>query len=93
MKQHNASGYEKIVKPSIDKVLSFGGLVVLAPVYGIISLAIVIDDLGPVLFTQKRVGKDKHFFKLHKFRSMNIGTTNLHQYALQHNQKSALLAA
>ena len=71
---HKTSGYERVWKPIIDKALSFAGLVVLAPIYGLISLAIVIDDPGPVLFTQKRVGKDKHFFKLHKFRSMKMST-------------------
>lgn len=71
---HKTSGYERVWKPVIDKALSFAGLVVLAPIYGLISLAIVIDDPGPVLFTQKRVGKDKHFFKLHKFRSMKMST-------------------
>lgn len=66
--------YNKYVKRGIDKVLSFAGLIVLAPVYAGISLAIVIDDPGPVLFTQKRVGKDKEYFKLHKFRSMKMST-------------------
>lgn len=89
---HKASGYEKRIKPFIDTILSFGGLVLLSPIYGVIALAIKIDDPGPVLFTQKRIGNGKHFFRIHKFRSMNIGTTNLHQYALQYNQKSAFLA-
>ena len=71
---HKASGYERIWKPVIDKTLSFAGLVVLAPIYVVLSLAIIIDDPGPVLFKQKRVGKNKHFFKLHKFRSMKIST-------------------
>ena len=66
--------YEKYGKRAIDKVLSFCGLVALAPVFGIIALAIEIDDPGPVLFRQKRVGKDKHFFELHKFRSMKMST-------------------
>ena len=66
--------YDMYLKRSIDKVLSFAGLVVLAPVYAGISLAIVIDDPGPVFFTQKRVGKDKEYFKLHKFRSMKMST-------------------
>ena len=35
---------------------------------------IYIDDPGPVLFTQKRVGKNKEYFKLHKFRSMKMCT-------------------
>ena len=70
--EHKAGIYEKVVKRLFDIILSFGGLVVLSPVFLILSLWIVIDDPGPVLFTQKRVGKDKEFFKLHKFRSMKM---------------------
>jgi lipopolysaccharide/colanic/teichoic acid biosynthesis glycosyltransferase len=44
----------------------------LVPVYGIIGLAIFADDPGPIFFLQKRVGKDNHYFELHKFRSMKI---------------------
>ena len=66
--------YEKNIKRCIDIVLSFGGLVVISPILLAISLAIKIDDPGPVLFTQKRVGKNKKFFKLHKFRSMKMCT-------------------
>lgn len=66
--------YDQYIKRTIDIVLSFGGLVLLSPVYAIIALAIVIDDPGPVLFTQKRIGKNKEYFKLHKFRSMKMST-------------------
>ena len=66
--------YEKYGKKAIDKTLSFFGLVLLAPVFAVISLAIEIDDPGPILFKQKRIGKDKHFFELHKFRSMKMST-------------------
>lgn len=66
--------YEKKVKPAIDRILSFGGLIVLAPVYGLISLAVYLDNPGPILFTQKRVGKDKKFFWIHKFRTMKMDT-------------------
>ena len=68
------SAYERYIKRAMDKALSFGGLVVLAPVMGTIALAIKIEDPGPVLFTQKRVGQDKQYFKLHKFRSMKMST-------------------
>lgn len=61
-------------KRMVDKILSFTGLIALAPVYAAISLAIIIDDPGPIFFTQKRVGKNKHFFYLHKFRSMKMAT-------------------
>lgn len=66
--------YDKYVKRVIDIILSFGGLVILSPVFACIALAIVIDDPGPVLFTQKRLGQNKQYFKLHKFRSMKMCT-------------------
>lgn len=66
--------YSKYGKRMLDVVLSFGGLVVLSPVYAAIALAIKIEDPGPVLFTQKRVGQNKEYFKLHKFRSMKVST-------------------
>lgn len=66
--------YDEIVKKIFDKALSFLGLVVLSPIYAIITLAIYIDDPGPILFTQKRVGQHKEYFKLHKFRTMKMCT-------------------
>ena len=66
--------YEKYLKRGLDVAMSFSGLIVLAPLYAGIALAIVIDDPGPVLFTQKRVGQDKTYYKLHKFRSMKMST-------------------
>ena len=66
--------YERTFKPFTDKILSFVGLVLLAPLFAVISLAILIDDPGTIFFTQKRVGKDKQFFCLHKFRSMKMST-------------------
>lgn len=72
--EYNPGIYEKHIKRIIDVILSFGGLVVLSPVMGIIALKIKIEDPGPVLFTQKRLGKNKQYFKLHKFRSMKMDT-------------------
>lgn len=66
--------YDRYIKRMMDIILSFCGLVVLSPVFIIIILAIKTDDPGPVLFTQKRVGRNKQYFKLHKFRSMKMST-------------------
>ena len=68
------SFYEKYVKRCLDIVLSFVGLVALSPVFLGVSAAIIADDPGPVFFTQKRLGKNKQYFKLHKFRSMKMST-------------------
>lgn len=66
--------YEHIIKRLLDIVLSFGGLLVLSPMFLVLSIWILIDDPGPILFTQKRVGENKRYFKLHKFRSMKLST-------------------
>lgn len=71
---HQAGFYERYVKRGVDIVLSFGGLVALSPIMGVIALAIKVEDPGPVLFTQKRIGQNKKYFKLHKFRSMKMST-------------------
>ena len=71
---YQAGFYEKYMKRGIDVLLSFGGLVVLSPLLAGIAIAIKIDDPGPVLFTQKRIGQNKKYFKLHKFRSMKMST-------------------
>ena len=71
---HLCSFYERILKRPFDLVLSFFALIVLAPVFLIISIAIYLDDPGPILFTQKRLGKNKQFFSLHKFRTMKVST-------------------
>ncbi|MCR5368463.1 MAG: sugar transferase [Eubacterium sp.] len=72
--EYTPSIYEKYIKRAIDIIFSFFGMVILSPIFLFIALWIVIDDPGPVLFTQKRVGKNKQYFKLHKFRSMKMCT-------------------
>lgn len=71
---YRPSFYEQIIKRLIDIILSGLGLIVLSPVFLVFCIAIKTNDPGPILFTQKRIGKNKRFFKLHKFRSMKIST-------------------
>lgn len=66
--------YERFIKRLIDVMLSSMGLVVLSPVFLAIAIAIEMDDPGPIVFSQKRIGKNKRYFKLHKFRSMKMST-------------------
>ena len=66
--------YKKVVKPTIDLVLSFFGILFLALPMLIIAIAIKVDSKGPVFFKQKRVGKNKRFFNILKFRTMRIDT-------------------
>ena len=70
--------YKKFGKRLIDIILSLCGLVILSPVFFIITIAVIVDDPGPVFFAQKRIGKNQDgkisFFKLYKFRSMKMST-------------------
>ncbi len=66
--------YVSVIKPLIGRFGALIALILLSPLFAAISFAIYIDDPGPIFFTQKRVGKNKHFFSLHKFRSMKMST-------------------
>lgn len=72
--QYEPTFYDKYIKRGIDIILAFGGIVVLSPVLLGIALAIKIDDPGPVFFTQKRLGQNKKYFRVYKFRSMKMST-------------------
>lgn len=71
---YTPSFYDRYVKRGLDIVLSFGGIVALSPLLLGIAAAIKIDDPGPVFFTQKRLGQNKKYFRVYKFRSMKMST-------------------
>ena len=66
--------YQKFGKRMLDILLSGCGIIVLAPVYLILAIAIKLDDPGPVFFRQKRVGLHKSHFNIMKFRTMKMET-------------------
>ncbi len=70
--------YKNIIKRLIDLILSSTIIVLAAVPMLIVAIAIKIDDPGPVLFKQKRVGKKKNgeitYFMIWKFRSMKMST-------------------
>jgi len=66
--------YRKYIKRILDFVLSFIALIMLSPVFLIIAILIKLDSKGPVLFKQKRVGKNKKHFYILKFRTMKVDT-------------------
>ena len=79
--------YKHIIKRFFDFILSLIGAVVLLPVFLLVALAIFIDDPGPVIFRQKRVGKGKKLFWLHKFRSMKMNTPDIPTHLLENPQQ------
>ena len=66
--------YRKFGKRALDIILSGCGIVILSPVYLLVTLASLVDDPGPVFFRQKRVGIHKSYFRILKFRTMRMCT-------------------
>ena len=64
--------YDLYIKRCFDIIVSFLGMIILSPVFLMVSLAVYIDDPGPILFRQKRIGINKTVFSMHKFRSMKL---------------------
>ncbi len=79
--------YNNFFKRFIDVILSFMGLVVLSPVLLIIIVVIKIDDPGPAFFKQKRVGINKSYFNLYKFRSMKVNTPDVPTHLLENPEQ------
>ncbi|MFQ6793620.1 MAG: sugar transferase [Thomasclavelia sp.] len=66
--------YRNGIKRILDFVLSLCGLIILSPVFLILCIWIKLDSKGPVLFKQKRIGINKTYFNIYKFRTMYIDT-------------------
>jgi len=82
----------QFAKRTLDIVLTIVGLLLLSIAFLIISIAIKIEDpKGPVLFSQKRIGKDGKEFNMYKFRSMVTDAEAKLQELLKHNETSGAM--
>lgn len=66
--------YKNGLKRGIDFLLALCGLIVLSPIFLILCIWIKLDSKGPILFKQKRIGINKSYFNIYKFRTMYIDT-------------------
>ena len=66
-------GFYRAVKRFLDVTASFLGLVLLSPLMLAVSILIKTDSRGPVIFRQKRIGRNGKVFEIYKFRSMCVG--------------------
>lgn len=66
-------GFYRAVKRFLDVTASFLGLVLLSPLLLAVSIQIKIDSRGPIIFRQKRIGRNGKVFEIYKFRSMCVG--------------------
>ena len=65
------------MKRVLDFLISLFALIILSPLFLIVSVGVLISDGSPVFFRQKRVGKNNELFEIYKFRTMKRGTENV----------------
>ena len=68
----NPRGMQFAIKHASDRVFALVLLVVLSPLILCTALAVSVSSRGPVLFRQRRIGRDGKVFDLYKFRSMHM---------------------
>lgn len=83
--------YQHFIKRFFDIVISGVAIILLAVPMLVIAIVIKIDDPGPILFKQKRVGKKKNgeisYFMIWKFRSMKMATPDLPTHLLENPEQ------
>ncbi len=82
--------YEK-VKRGMDIAIALGALLVASPIILTLAALIKLESRGPVFYAQTRVGRNGHFFKMHKFRSMRKDADKLlEQLKVQNEAKGPM---
>ncbi len=91
IEQPHFTGWRRVAKRLTDVVLTGIGLILAAPVLLVIALAVKLEDGGPVIFRQTRVGLDGRTFTMLKFRSMAIDAEQRLAALLAQNEGSGPL--
>jgi exopolysaccharide biosynthesis polyprenyl glycosylphosphotransferase len=66
----NPRGWQFAIKHTLDRTLAFVALLLLSPLAAILAVGVRLSSPGPVLFRQRRVGRDGQVFTMLKFRTM-----------------------
>ena len=70
IKQELLTPGEKLLKTSFDKIFSLIMIIILSPIFVIFSCLVFFSSKGPIIYSQKRLGKKGIEFSIYKFRSM-----------------------
>ena len=80
---------EKFVKRAIDIIGSIVGIIFLIPLTIVIGIAnLILNDKGPIFYTQERIGKNGKHFKMYKYRSMVVGADEKLREYLAENEEA-----
>lgn len=74
----------------LNRIIAILLLILLSPVFLIVSVVIMLEDGFPVFFQQKRVGVEYTFFRIYKFRTMKKNTPNVATHLLKNPEQYLL---
>lgn len=80
-------GYN-FIKRLVDILISLIGIIFLIPLWLVVTILIKYESKGPIIFSQKRVGKNMKQFKMYKFRSMVVNAEELKEKLAEQNEMS-----
>lgn len=84
-KVHGRLGYH-VVKRGFDILASGVALVLLSPLFGVLTVKIKKEDGGPAFYSQTRIGKNGKPFKMWKFRSMIVNADKMVEQLEEQNE-------
>jgi len=73
----------KLMKRIFDLLVALGLILIFAPLFLLVVLAVRLTSVGPVLFRTQRVGKGNKLFTMYKFRTMRIDTPQVATHLLK----------
>jgi exopolysaccharide biosynthesis polyprenyl glycosylphosphotransferase len=85
------AGFRLVLKGLFDRCAAGAALIMLAPLMTTLAMAVWLNDRGPALFTQVRVGKDGHAFRIYKFRTMVVDAERRRAQLLDSNDSDGVL--
>ncbi len=85
------SDYQLLVKRAFDLILSSIAIILVSPLMLISSLLVWLEDRGPVIFKQERVGENGRLFIMYKFRTMVVNAQNLRSLVEKVDENGNLL--
>lgn len=91
IKQTALTGWNLVLKRIFDLAFTIPFLLLTAPLWLLIAIAIKLDSSGPVFFKQERAGKNGKSFQVYKFRSMVVGAEAEQQKLIAQNEASGPL--
>jgi len=74
----------------LQRIIALVLLLLLSPLFVLVTMMIIVEDGFPVFFQQKRVGVNCTFFKIYKFRTMKKNTPNVATHLLENPERYLL---